>query len=181
MSDQMFFYNVGYGTCEESEYWQFTHKGLYTEAELEQIVQDCMLEVLVKAAKPKAKWSHQRSPKIQDVMGDSHGIRKNGELLRIENRFLMAMERRGFKQVKFDRTISLFGWASCLDPKDWRSYTCPEQRKFVKTLRSRFLKARPNYLKDLKVGEASEKKHDAILLKRSAKRDKTPGGIGTKP
>lgn len=167
MSLPRHFYQVGYGSCEESNYYQLEHLVLYTEKEFSKIIQDCLCDVLIKEAKPKSMFKHRRSPKLSDLIDSDVKIRDV-----YDNRFLRALEKRGFKRVRNSQTFTVFGWASALEPMDWKEYTGEEQREFVKRLRAQFLKRCPTYLRDLKIGEAREKAEIARTMKRQARRDK---------
>ena len=146
----MYIYNVGYGTCEESEFWQLLHEKKFTAKQLNKIIEDCILEVLVQIADPTSEYEHLRSPSFQHIMNDRDRSDK------YENRFLKAMEDQGFQKIKFEQEWSVFGWASALDKDDWKGHTDKDQKALTNRIYKQFIKKRPNYENELKMGVANE-------------------------
>lgn len=107
-----YLYQVGYGTCEESQYWSFQHRERLTEEQLTEMVRESMFAVLDKVAGNFKDSGLQDSLHVgkkgathQEVMGHPH--------------FREAMQAHGFKEVKYMESFNLFGWSSCIDPDDW--------------------------------------------------------------
>jgi len=136
-------YNVGYGTCEESEYIQWIHESKFTDKQLGDIVEEVIVAVLAKKADPKSQYKHVRSPTFQHIMDDAE--------------FEKEMYTRGFRKLEFEARFDVFGWSSALDQEDWKSHVDTEQRLLVGRLRKKLLKLKPKYEKELKIGEAAEK------------------------
>jgi hypothetical protein len=158
-------YEVGYSTCEESEYLQLHHEQTFTPKQLQDIVQDCMVAVLKKIVRPKSAYKHSRSPSVQDVFGEFD--RKHERVF-----FRHELEKRGFTKIKVEAGAYLFGWASAIDHKDWDGNTSENHKKSVKGIRKKFLKVMPNYLEDVKIGEAREKKEIEVSRKKRELREK---------
>jgi len=135
-------YNVGYGTCEESDFVQWIHAEQFSEDELSVIVEDCLIAALKKLAHPKSEYLHQRSPSFQDLMESTQ--------------FHAAMRKHGFARLRFVAAFSVFGWAEALDKGSWASHTDDGDKRMAGRLLTRFLKLRPNYLKELKIGKRKE-------------------------
>ena len=109
-------YQIGYGTCEESEFWEFEHDDVLTKDDLRQIVEDCLLEVMdMEAGKfgeggfHKGLYVGDDGPTFQSLMG--------------EPAFMCLLKDRGFRQIQYEESFSLFGWASAIKPGDWDSHT----------------------------------------------------------
>jgi len=121
----MYLYNIGYGTCEESEYHQFYHTTKYTDEELEDIVVQCFCEIIEYSAgrfdetgdhdNPRL-WVNEKGIKFSELMG--------------EPIFNELLEKKGFKQVEFVARFSCFGWASAMLPGDWKSWASEKNETY---------------------------------------------------
>jgi len=113
----MYIYDIGYGSYEESQYWQYIHKEKFTEKQLRLIVGDCIFEVIEYLSRLKRRptnrmnWVHflEDGPTFQDIM--------------YTPRFHDALKKRGFKPIEIEAETHVFGWASCIrnnwkDPVD---------------------------------------------------------------
>ncbi len=94
----MHIYNIGYGTCEESDYIQIYHKQKFTKSEFETIVAGVVIKVL-RGMKPME--------------------RKRVTFQKILYPVLQELTKKGFSRVKFDAEFDVFGWARILDENDW--------------------------------------------------------------
>ena len=100
----MFLYKVGYHSCEESHYWDYSHEHLCLgEKGLNKIVLKCLLA----AYDAEIKQNKDREPTFQDMFNN--------------DTFRQAMIKEGFKLVVFQQQLSLFGWAN-KQVGDWNSY-----------------------------------------------------------
>lgn len=128
----MYFYEIGYGTCEESQYWHFYHAEKFTEEELRNKIKQCF-EVVLDNTKfvletdkhgykdytgyLKTKSGEEEilsvyedeGPSIQDFM--------------MSTRFHEALADAGFVKMKFEAHLSLFGWARTADESSFSGYT----------------------------------------------------------
>jgi len=125
-------YEIGYGTCEESQYWQFQHQETFTDKQLRKLVRECIFEVLSKLADAKresnkvnifkkSRKPNSNGPQYNDVM-DTDWFHK-------------ALKKRGFVRSKYTATCSVFGWANCLAPSDWKSWTSNTTRNMSRSLK----------------------------------------------
>jgi len=94
----MHIYNIGYGTREESDYFQLHHKQKFSKSEFEMIVAAAVTKLL-KVMKPKER-ERATFQKILYAVTDE-------------------LAKNGFTRIKFDAEFDVFGWARILDEKDW--------------------------------------------------------------
>ncbi len=94
-----YIYNIGYGTCEESDYFQLCHEIKYSQREFEKII----VKIVMKEFKGH-KVEKDEKISFQDIL-----YRLVEELTK----------NFGFKRVKFTAEFNVFGWANLLDKKDW--------------------------------------------------------------
>ena len=167
-----FIYEVGYGTCEESNYMQFLHENKLSEKQLSKYVEECIVAVLPKMIKPRSEFEHIRTPSFQRVIDFQLPIRKKGQLVKLRHLFVEEMRKRDFKVLGFEQKWSIFGWASALDPTDWSAYTDKNHVNFCRRIRRKFLKNNPSYLKDIKIGERRQKIREAAACKRFEKEER---------
>jgi hypothetical protein len=124
-----YIYEVGYGSYEESEYWQLSHKKKFTKEELHHFVVDAFFAALEAEAGAHKEsgfgemYTGVDGPKFQDLMRSLH--------------FLKYLESLGFVQVEYAERFNIFGWASCLDPKDWEDNASPVRQAIAKELHDR--------------------------------------------
>jgi hypothetical protein len=114
----MHIYNVGYGTREESDYFQLCHKQKFSKGEFELIVAAAVTKVL-KGMKPKER----RKATFQKILYS----------------VVDGLTKEGFTRVKFDAEFDVFGWAEILDEKDW-AIDRDEQLNFLTKTVSKELK-----------------------------------------
>jgi len=114
----MYLYQVGYGTCEESDFRQYMHRRKFSKEELEEVVAQCMAEVLRETGVEngydgKGRW-------VQSVMPDDS-----------EGHFNRAMQAQGFEGVQYDAHVCLFGWGAVDDPEDWSTYRREDDKRIL--------------------------------------------------
>jgi len=126
--EKLYLYNIGYGTCEESADWQYYHREKYTEEQLTQIVEDCLLVVLLEKKKPFSKWEHQQHPSFQDLMG--------------EEAFHKELQKRGFQHIRFESHFYCFGWMQADVPDSWDGHSSNEDKALAERLKKRWEEAR---------------------------------------
>jgi hypothetical protein len=130
-----FVYDIGYGTCEESQYWQYMHEEKFTSDEIQKIVEDCLFEVIeyVSGLKTEPRDLMNRlhflesGPSFQGLMGTP--------------KFHERLKKRGFKAIEFEAKCNLFGWASAIKPGDWDCHADSTDGKFQENLLRRMKKA----------------------------------------
>lgn len=136
----MYFYNIGYHSCEESSYREFVHEKKFSKGELFDIVEDCLYTCLKIEAREKEElrgkyateedsFIYDRSPSLQDILGATND---RGYV------FVEEMGKRGFRRVEYEQNLSLFGWASSLDPQDWDGHTDEDTREMITRLKERY-------------------------------------------
>ena len=119
----MYFYNIGYSTCEESYYRQVSHNDRFTHKQLQAMITKCLLTAVKPVAKPHSKYAHQRHPSFEDLMGS-------------EELFWHEMFALGFSPVSFEEEVSVFGWASPLGGKDnWENHSGDTTKQIVKDIK----------------------------------------------
>lgn len=101
----MYYYKVGYHSYEESEYVVFTSNIKYSEEQLHQTIEKVAAFVIKKDKYIKKRGECQ----ITDIIQSEH--------------FVIGMERAGFKQLSYDKTISYWGWNGCSIKKKSKFYT----------------------------------------------------------
>ena len=127
----MYCYEIGYGTCEESEYRQYFHKEKYSSDELDFIVLGC-LKVALPAELKKTRELYDgrdeflkkmdiRDPSVQDLFN---------------NEFRAALKDAGFNGVKFEASYSVFGWGSSIKPEVWSEYRSDKTVRLCKALKA---------------------------------------------
>jgi len=108
----MFKYQIGYTSCEESDFIELEHEKKFTHEELLQMVAEATYDVYLKAVGHEYE---KGSTTFEDIMMNAYrpeGIGL-GETL---------CQKFGFKFVEYAGSVSVFGWARILDKDSWRSY-----------------------------------------------------------
>lgn len=131
-------YNIGYYSYEESQYWQFYHEEDYTEKQLNKIVFECLWEgyLVEKEKNSKFEWAEDQPISYSDMFGYGREV------------FCEEMEKRGFKQVEYAKTVSMFGWSSP-ESSTWGSNSKDPVMRSAK----RFFKKKIKELKNGKDGK----------------------------
>lgn len=114
----MYIYNIGYGTREESDYYQLYHKQRFTKSKFEMIVSKAVAKIL-----RSMKQDQRERATFQDIL---YAV-------------VDELTKSGFERVKFDAEFDVFGWAHILDKKDW-NIDRDEQLNFLTRTVSRELK-----------------------------------------
>ena len=109
-------YKIGYGTCEESDFWWFEND---TEYDLNRLMTDILYEIY-----REYKVNHNITPNFADLMLE-------------DNLMVEKLEAKGFKQIKPDRDFIIFGWAKCNEPGDWEGYTSELEKGIQKEFERR--------------------------------------------
>lgn len=121
-------YNIGYGTCEESEYIQYHHTEKFTHEELRVIVADCMFVVLNILADDEYRGGLKgEGPQFADIM--------------MNERFEKELEKRGFTRLKFEGNAGVFGWAGSLKVGSWKEYSDEDTIWYQKQMKKKAKKA----------------------------------------
>ena len=109
----MFFYEVGYGSYEDSGYIQLFHKKEFSEEEFEALI----LEVAPEAA----ERSLERQESLEDETQKGDYYRGH----RFEDMYphiaALLIEKHGFREISYCARYSVFGWPNLLDKSDWGS------------------------------------------------------------
>jgi hypothetical protein len=94
-------YDIGYGSCEESQFSQLLHENVYTNDQLEEIVHVALKKAYDTRDKTWNFTQYQEfHEKVIEILCNEHG----------------------FYRVEFTAEWGCFGWSS-IDIKDsWRSY-----------------------------------------------------------
>jgi hypothetical protein len=119
----VYLYNIGYGTCEESSYKQYSHEKKFSEQELRDIVKECIIAVIEHYAGRFGKGGYHETcfhvsdsgPQFDEIMN--------------EPMFEELLIERGFNPSKFEARFDTFGWASAMDDTDWEGHTGEEDKK----------------------------------------------------
>jgi hypothetical protein len=106
----MFLYDIGYHSCEESDYIQLWHEKKFTQNDLTNMICEAVLET-VKAERAKDPKAYIHN--FEDVY--SFAMNSGGVITYL-------LEHFGFKEVKFQESWTCFGWASIFEKKDWDTY-----------------------------------------------------------
>lgn len=129
----MYLYDVGYGSCEESEYIQFSHKKKFDKEEFNSIVEECLYQCLLFEVKREVELAKKYPPmnyfcrgtlsfdgtRISQPSFQDLFMASDGENLV----FVREMSKRGFEKAKFEHRLGVFGWSSAVDPNDWKDHT----------------------------------------------------------
>ena len=122
----MYIYELGFGSCEESRYWQLYHEKQYSEKQFDRIVLECLKETIRKLADAK------RIRHVDRVWMDKDG--PNFSELLNSKVFRNAILARGFTLVKFEAGCYMFGWASAIKKGDWKEYSSERTQRFQRSL-----------------------------------------------
>jgi len=93
--DDIFTYNVGYHSYEESEYTQLLHSEEFTEQQLLEWVTEAIIQIMRESGRKRYSkkfegWYEYLHSRVIDYL----------------------VENKGFKELKFQASFSLFGWSS---------------------------------------------------------------------
>lgn len=105
----MYKYKIGYGSYEDSEYFEVEHEKLFTDEEFTDMIGYAAVEAIKKC-------------KIET--GYVHGLRGLVEYI---PEYLISLY--GFKEIKYDKFWNVMGWASVFVKGDWAGHDSAEERK----------------------------------------------------
>jgi hypothetical protein len=105
----MFLYNIGYHSCEESDYIQLWHKKKFTQDDLTNMICEAVLEtVKAERVKDRKAYIHNFADVFSFVISGGVAV--------------YLVEHFGFKEAKFQESWTCFGWDSIFEKKDWDTY-----------------------------------------------------------
>lgn len=130
----MYVYDIGYDTCEESGYNQYSHEKQFSKDDLYKIVEDAMFEALKLLKDLNSEWKSIKHPNVSTLMS---WIRPSVED-EMKNVFADHLKAMGFVPIKFEASISFFGWAMADVPGDWDSSPDTIDYKLQKSLKERW-------------------------------------------
>lgn len=113
-----YLYQVGYSTCDESNYVQLWHECELSDSDLEQMVARCVADAAEELEKERSREikeypelaEFQSELTFQDIMPRSEP-------------FMKGMRALGFSRAEFAAQCSVFGWAKYNEPGDWATYS----------------------------------------------------------
>ena len=128
----MFFYKIGYGTCEESSFFEFSSPNKLSREELVNLF-------LEAAKKTYLELLFERDRVNKEYV--QHNTKDAGELTEerplswqdiIDSRFFIeALKESKLEPIKYSEKVSVFGWANCIDPDDWAKYLDKEDKQMA--------------------------------------------------
>lgn len=129
----MYFYEVGYGSPEDSSYRQIQHEKLFTEDEFDNLVLSCVPEALINYIKGRKSWGLDRLDKEMHI--------NFSELHNHVTKILC--NKHGFSPIKLTACFSTFGWADLIQDEGWDSYTKGDRvfQKLATTARNAYIDA----------------------------------------
>lgn len=156
----MHLYDIGYGTCEESHYWQYWHEKEYSKEELRDIIVACLIETIQKLA-DRVDGDGRNYDTLQFDDGRFMPVYCGEEGITFQEAmgtklFHDALESRGFARAEFTTQFSTFGWASCMREGSWESHSDNERGEIIKRIKEA--------TKDVKIVE--REKHFHYKLER---------------
>lgn len=95
----MHIYKIGYGSPEDSYYYEFQHEKKFTEVQLREIIAECITEVMP---------NNSHDPKFYAF-----------STMLLDERFEQTMLKHGFIPLKYEAIYCLSGWSSVLDDTDY--------------------------------------------------------------
>jgi hypothetical protein len=121
----MHIYKIGYHSCEESHYFEFSHEKLFSNQELKEIVFNCFYDIFPEEKK-LCEEANQQSEKFAEdnklIHNKTFDMKVSLQELIENQNFPKEMKKYGFEVIKYDEEMSFFGWAS-VEEKDWTNHT----------------------------------------------------------
>jgi len=111
----MYLYQVGYGTHEESHYFEFRHRLKFTQNEFLNIVATALEEASIVYARDDIK-SELDCFKSESVKLNTCSV--NMQTLMHTSEFFGGMTKRGFKSVNYEVCVDFNGWSSVFGSDD---------------------------------------------------------------
>lgn len=118
-----YFYEIGYGSPEESSYFSLTHESKLTEDDINAMI----IEAIIK------------------VVEDSDNIYISGYEDVHGSVIKYLVEEKGFKRVKYEARWTIFGWPSLFSQEDWRGQRGKRLDKITEELNKRGYDATYDY------------------------------------
>jgi len=113
----MYKYKIGYGTCEENSFVELEHEKKFKKKEVTQMVAEAIEALFPDKINDDVKTEsgeyYEFAFKFDQFWRD--GLSKS-------NIIDWLIENKGFKPIEYELVWSAWGWASVLDPKDWKMY-----------------------------------------------------------
>lgn len=109
----MYKYKIGYGTYEESEFCELTHKHYFKKEELSQLIAECISTLINKGI-------HIHS--YQDIHRETIQI---------------LIKEYGFNQIKYDTKWMVFGWSSLFEERNFNDIEDEELNTIKKILKEK--------------------------------------------
>ena len=107
----MYIYNFGYGSYEDSVYYQLYHEEKYSEDEFREILHRATVYVLLRHLEEQEEHLDKGdedlvyfSPRYENLVRDIRDI---------------LISDFGFSKLKFEAEVYYFGWANILTKGDW--------------------------------------------------------------
>jgi hypothetical protein len=125
----MYYYDIGYGTCEESSFVTLTHEKKVTQDDLHQMIKKICIELYQEFHTDSdqftddgEKWHSLEKMfdhcTFQDLW-NTHRFPRDEDQVSIVDKLIKDY---GFQRIKYEAEIAYFGWAS-LDKVDWTGHT----------------------------------------------------------
>ena len=112
----MYWYKIGYGTYEESNYVELKHEKLFTKEDITKMIAEAIVDIEKSKPEKDRNW-HQSSYQHfhKDVVQ-------------------WLIENKGFVSVEYEVGWSVFGWASVFDINDWGTHGRGEEDQMLAKL-----------------------------------------------
>ncbi len=144
-------YKIGYYSHEESDYIELQHEKKFSDEELTEMISEYTVEIIKKMKQDDYVHS------FQDIFnyGD-HGIIK------------YLKEKYGFKDIEYELSWTVFGWASIFDKSDWEGDRDNHLEKITDAVNNAgFTRNDDDYLRwDNEIDKEWKKKHITDDLER---------------
>jgi hypothetical protein len=97
----MYNYKIGYYSCEESEYFELSHKKKFSNEEITEMIATICRDLIEEEKKDEISLKPSFQYMVEEV--------KEG-----------LIAKYNFEEVKYEVNWSVFGWADLLDENDWK-------------------------------------------------------------
>jgi len=102
----MYKYKIGYDSPEESCYIELEHEQLFTQQQITEMIGDAIKDITSRDQKPRDEYNQN----FEHLFSWHDGIPA------------YLIQQKGFKQITYDMTWYVFGWASVFEEGDWGTY-----------------------------------------------------------
>lgn len=110
-----YFYEIGYGSPEESEFSSLTHESKLTEDDIDTMI----IEAIIK------------------IVEDAENIYISGYEDMHHSVIEYLVQEKGFEKVEYEEKWSVFGWPSLFDKEDWGEQRGEKLNKITEELNKR--------------------------------------------